>query len=137
MAQEPLPRASVERDVERRVEERAGTELTTRHARLATRADEADRAIHARVCGGQCSSCGLGARHAADIDPADRRPGRDRLALGQRHAAECGNHEHDDGGNDDDNRRPAPAATPARRPGRREKDVRHPAETSRGSVKRV
>ena len=37
----------------------------------------------------------------------------------------------------DDNRHPAPAATPARRPGRREKDVRHPAETSRGSVKRV
>ena len=93
VAQKPLAGACVDRDVERRVEEWPGPEGAARHPLHAAGADQPDRAHHASLrCGQRCGR-GLVARHPTDVDSADRRPGRDRLALGQRHAAQSRSHD--------------------------------------------
>ena len=138
MAQEPLAGARVERDVERRVEERPGTERTTRHPLLTTRADEADRARSTRACAAGSTAAAASARV---IPPTSTPPIvvpagivlRSDSATPPRAAATSTTMAAT-------RRRSPPRAggdACGGRPGRREKDVRHPAETSRGSVKPV
>ena len=63
--------------------------------------DQPDRARDPSLRRWEHGSRGLVARHPTDVDPADRRPGRDRPALGERHAAEGRADEHEDAGDDD------------------------------------
>ncbi len=95
VAQEPLGRAGIESHVESGVEQRPGTEIASRHALDAARADQADRARHAALRHRQHRRGGLVARHPPDVDAGDRRPGRNRLALGQGDATENRGHDHE------------------------------------------
>ena len=106
MAQEPLAGPRVEGDVERRVEQRSSSERATGHPLLTARADQPDRGRHALLGGGQHRGRGLGARHPTDVDPADRRPGRNRLALEQRNAAESRSNDEEDTATHDRHPRP-------------------------------
>ena len=95
VAQKPLAGPGVERYVEGGIEERPRPEGTARHTLLAARADQANRTADAGPRDRQDGGGGFVTCHPPDVDPADRRPGRDRPAFGQGDAAERRHHEHD------------------------------------------
>ena len=95
MTQKPLGRPGIESHVESGVEKRPGTEIASGDALDAARADQADRARHAALRHRQHRRGGLVARHPPDVDAGDRRPGRNRLALGQGDATQNRGHDHE------------------------------------------
>ena len=133
--QQPLAGPCRERRVERGVEERPRPEGAPADPRFAPRADQPDRAGHAGLRHGQHRGRGLVPCHPADVDAGDRRSDGDRPTLRERDAAEGGRREHEH--QREHAHHEWPAAAPPRGPGAREKEVGHPAEPSRGSVKNV